>query len=322
MTKGIWISWEKQRRNKGIALALGWPLFEFDIKASFSIRYFLSTMKTLRLIAREKPRIVVAQNPSIILCIWVTLLSRIWDFVFIMDAHNAGIFPMEGNSKLLMLIAKWLQKQATFTIVTNPGLERIVYSNGGNGICLPDALPLVPATKKKKLEGNKTIAFICTYSQDEPFQEVFEAAKMIDPTIMIYTTGKFAGKVDQSDVFFNIRLLGFLSEEEFWDLLSSVDIIMDLTTRENCLVCGAYEAVALGKPLILSNTKALRTYFNKGCIYVDPNRNSIAKGITAAVENVSILKRDIADLHAEITFIWENAFKNLVRSIDHDLFKN
>ena len=39
--------------------------------------------------------------------------------------------------------------------------------------------------------------------------------------------------------------------------LRSVSMVMDLTTEEDCLVCGAYEALAAKRPLIVSRTVAL-----------------------------------------------------------------
>ena len=58
-------------------------------------------------------------------------------------------------------------------------------------------------------------------------------------------------------------------KDEYVSMLYSVDATIDLTNRENCLVCGAYESVAAGKPMILSKTQALMEYFNKGAVYVE-----------------------------------------------------
>ena len=49
---------------------------------------------------------------------------------------------------------------------------------------------------------------------------------------------------------------------------------------EDCLVCGAYEALAAGKPLVLSRTRALRDYFGTAALLTD---NTI-DGIAASVE--------------------------------------
>jgi Glycosyl transferase 4-like len=316
MSKGIWITWEMQRRNRGISKALKWPLFEIDIDGAPRLsRYVRSLVKTADIIRREKPDVVVAQNPSIVLALWTAILSRLLGFVFIMDAHNSGIQPFEGKSKIALSLARWLQRRAALTIVTNLSLKSIVDSNGGRGICLPDALPEIPSIISKPLNSKFAIAFICTFGKDEPFAEVFSAARGIHPETVIYTTGRFQGKVDPADLPANVRLAGFIPDQDFWELLASADAIMDLTVRDDCLVCGAYEGVALGKPLILSNTPCLRSYFNKGTVYVDPTAESIAKGISLVAESKLELQREIVELKENIEAEWQKYFLKFQKAV-------
>lgn len=308
MVKSIWITWETQRRNKGIAAALQWPLFEIDLERPPLSRYVLSLYKTARIIAKEKPKVLAVQNPSIVLSFWAVLLRYIFGYLLIIDAHNGGIRPKNGMSKFLMDAAKWLQRKADITIVTNPELKKQVEGNGGHAVCLPDKLPAAPPVSPMPLEGSFSVAFICTFGDDEPYDEVFSAARRIPPEVMIYTTGKFRGKVEMDKLPKNVRLLGFVPDREFWGLLISANVIMDLTAREDCLVCGAYEGVAVGKPLILSNTRALRTYFNKGSVYVDPTAQSIAQGISFAAENRIMLQKEVQELKIKIEMEWQNYF--------------
>ena len=309
MAEGIWISWEIQRRNKELASRLGWPLYEVNIIAPRISRYIQSLATTVSIVLKEKPSVVVAQNPSIVLAIWMCILSLFFRFSFVMDAHNGGINPQEQKVPILMSIATWLIRRATFTIVTNAALNHIVKKRGGRGIVLPDALPHIEKHEKVFLDGSFRVAFICTYSADEPYAEVIKAASLLPPTFKIYITGKFKNKVDPLNIPSTVTLLGFVPDKSFFELLISADVIMDLTTREDCLVCGAYEGVALHQPLILSNTIALRHYFYKGCTYVDPTADSIAKGIVDAHKNLTTLRSDIALLEGEIEQKWASDFE-------------
>ncbi len=308
MHNGIWISWEIQRRNKGIAEHLKWPLYEIDIKKTRIQRYLESLSQTFSIIRHNKPRVVVAQNPSIVLAIWMTLLAPFLRFSFVMDAHNGGLRPQEGKNPLLLAIARWLQRQARYTIVTNPDLKTVVDKQGGRALCLPDALPIIQKHDPLPLDGTFKVVFICTYSADEPYSEVIAAAAELPQHYRVYITGKYAGKVDPAKVPATVRLLGFVPDKDFFGLLAAADAIMDLTTRENCLVCGAYEGVSMHKPLILSNTKALRTYFYKGCTYVNPNAASIKDGILDAAQRIELLKSDVTLLEAEIQTSWNKDF--------------
>lgn len=316
---GIWITWEKQRRNEGLSTALGWPLYEITHSGSRIKRYVYSITKTVILIREEKPRVVVAQNPSIILAFLVIILRCIFKYKAIIDAHNSGIYPMEGKNASMMVISRWLQRQADLTIVTNSQLKTFVESNGGRSFVLPDRLPDVPKTRRFPMQGRGVnIVFICTFSVDEPFQEVFHAARSLPEHVKIYVTGRYKGKVDEGTLPQNILLLGFVPDDQFWALLFTADIIMDLTLREGCLVCGAYEGVALGKPLILSDTMILRSYFTKGCVYVAPTATSIASGIMEAIDQRDQLSKESRELKNILTQSWDETFavfKDCVRAL-------
>ena len=303
---GIWITWEFQRRNYGISSALGWPLNEFDFNSPRLIRYLKSIYKSINVIYHDKPTVVAAQNPSIILAITAILICKLFGKGIIIDAHNSGIYPCEGKNPFLLSIAKWIQKKSDLTIVTNNELKKVVESNGGRAFVLPDRIPEVNNIKRIPLEGRHAIAYICSFSDDEPYLNVIEAAKLLPPDIKIYITGKYYDRLKGKKIPENVILLGYISDEKYWSLLKSADIIMDLTLRENCLVCGAYEAVAIAQPLILSNTKALKAYFNRGCIYVGSSVASIAKGMICAVDQLDSLKSEIAELRSIRMRDWEN----------------
>lgn len=277
--KIIWITWEKQRRNEGLSRGVGAKLYELLSDKGKLFRYLNLAKLTLKIIYKERPDVVVAQNPSIILALLVVLNKKIFRYKAVIDAHNSGIFPYQSKSKLLNGLSRFIQKKACLTVVTNQNLCTHVNNNRGKGFVLPDRIPTPPNPKKIFLEGDNKIVFICTYSSDEPYMEVIKAAKHLGNEYKIYFTGNYIGKVDVNLLPANVALLGYLPEESYWDLLNSSDVIMDLTSREDCLVCGAYEAIALNKPLILSNTSINRDFFNIGCVYVDSNYQSIYAGI-------------------------------------------
>ena len=314
--KGIWVTWELQRRNKGISSALDWSLHEIVINKPRIVRYFFSIIETIKLIREKKPAVIAAQNPSIVLATVTVLLRSIYGYKVIIDAHNSGIHPAEGRSFLLGSISRWLQRKADLTIVTNQELRAVVESNGGTAFVLPDRLPRVNSNSANLPNERAKIVFICTFSVDEPYEEVLKAARMISGDAMIYVTGRYDGRIDPRNVPTNVRLVGFVPEEEFWALLSAADFIMDLTLREGCLVCGAYEGVALSKPLILSDTKVLRSYFSEGCIYVSSNAESIAQGIRRAITDVEKLRSGIRRLKERLETSWTNSLKDLENRIE------
>lgn len=87
-------------------------------------------------------------------------------------------------------------------------------------------------------------------------------------------------------------------------LLSSCDPVMDLTLMEDCLVCGAYEAVSVGKPLILSDTSALRRHFRKGAVYTLNMAGAIAEAINQVIVYRDRLVREVNSLKDELEPEW------------------
>lgn len=301
---GIWITWESQRRNYGISSSLGFPLFEIKVKGTRLFRYLISIIKTTFIIFKTKPNIIVAQNPSLVLAIMVIVLRYLFLYKVVIDAHNGGLFPCEGKSSTLLAAARWVQKKSDLTIVTNSEMVEVVELNGGTAFILPDKIPVISNFKKTVLSKRKSVAFICTYSDDEPYLSVIDAARLIDSSVSINITGKYGGKVDLTNLPENINLLGYIPESNYWLLLQEADIVMDLTLRQGCLVCGAYEALAVKKILILSNTDANKNYFSKGCVYVDSDPESIANGINYAIDNAPQLHKGIIELKISLECDW------------------
>jgi glycosyltransferase involved in cell wall biosynthesis len=309
---GLWITWEKQRRNYGISKALGFEFYEFNYDHRNQLyRYIISIIKTIKLLYNKRPKVIVAQNPSIILALLAVFLKFTLKYKLLVDAHNSGLFPSEGKNKPLMVISRFIQRNSDVTIISNEKLRRAVNKNKGNAFILPDRIPDVINAPGLSLKGKYNIACICTYNNDEPYRDIIEAGRLLPNDIFIYFTGYYKNKIDIKTLPSNVKLLGFLSDEKYWGLLKQADIIMDLTLRENCLVCGAYEGLALKKPMILSDTTALKSYFYKGCVYVSSDKSSISEGIKTAIQQLENLEDEILDLKFEIEIEWAKMIKSL-----------
>jgi spore maturation protein CgeB len=81
-------------------------------------------------------------------------------------------------------------------------------------------------------------------------------------------------------------------------------VIVDLTAIEDCLVCGAYEAVALGRPLVTSDTAALRAYFRQGTVYSRHDSVSLAAAITYALAHRERLAAEMRELKPDLIASW------------------
>ena len=289
----IWITWEDQRRNRELSRAMGVELFELpeiDGIKNRLVKYAAGIQKTVSLYGRRRPRLVFCQNPSLILVLFTILLRRIYGYRVIVDAHNAGLFPAQDRWRLLKAASRFVLRSADLTIVTNDALKEHVERNEGKGFVLQDKIPELTAGNKVNLRGKKNLLFICSYADDEPYSSVFKAAERIKKDVFIYVTGNYKKRgLDPSKMPENVILTGFLQEEQYVAMLYSIDATIDLTTRENCLVCGAYESIAAGKPMVLSNTRALKEYFSLGAVFTD---NTI-EDMERAMHEVLVRNQDL-----------------------------
>lgn len=314
MSKRVWVSWETHRRNQTTSKALGAKLFELDYKASSLMRYLRATIATVFLLLKERPNLIFVQNPSMLLAVLALQFGRLSRTPVIVDGHNAGLRPFDGKKPWANQLARHIIRSAALTIVTNSGLAEYVKENGGRSAVLPDPLPnFIFKPRLAPLKGKVNILFICTWASDEPYIEMITAAAYVDKSTCIYITGNSKGREAAfgKPLPENIVLTGYVAEEEYVRLLHTVDIIIDLTTRDNCLVCGAYEAIAVEKPLILSDTPAIREYFSHGVLYTNNTALDIAQQIHDCVARIEEIRNEVKQFKRDLTTRWEYIKRDL-----------
>lgn len=263
MKEAIFISWERHQRTRTLCKKLDIQLFEIVAHAGGIKRYLSSIAQTFSTIRTQKPKTVWVQNPSIVLTMFCTLTRPFFGFKLIVDAHNEAITPYIHDNPIIRFISKLLIRAADNTVVTNTALAEKVSSLYGRPLVIPDFLPDKEPRQPPLDIGTPphTVTFICTYAPDEPYLEVFKAAGELSELVNVYVTGKIPEHIKKMDLPENVKLLGYLSEADYWEQLYRSHIVIDLTTMPDCLVCGAYEALSIEKPMILSRSKANEDLF-------------------------------------------------------------
>ena len=325
MKKLVWITWENHRRSKELSKVFEAELFTIEHSEASLWRYPLSIINTIMVLLKKRPDILFVQNPSMILATLAALLKPVFQYDLIIDRHSNFRFSTMNSSslkwKFFHLLSKYTVKKADITIVTVESLKKLVNEWQGRGVVLQDKIPEIIINKEDKINLNGDFNIICvsTFVADEPIFEIVKAAKLIDSNIHIYMTGKFQNfpQIDELQKIKpdNVTFTGFVPDNDYAQLLYSADAILVLTTLEELLTCGAYEAVALNKPMILSNTKALSSYFSKGTAYANPDSKSIAVAIMEIKENYDRYLKDVTDLRIELDVNWSKTFKKVVIKI-------
>jgi glycosyltransferase involved in cell wall biosynthesis len=301
--KSIWLTWEIQRRNRSLAAAVGATLHELRHPGGRLSRYLALVPRTFSLVRRTRPDVIYYQNPSLVLAALLATMRalRLTRARLIGDFHNAGVHPPAARWLL-----PWIVRHSALVIVSNINLESEIHRMGGQSMALPDPIPHFEAKATPPLgNGGFNVLFICSWASDEPIVEVLKAAQIIgqrQPGIVVHVTGRpKLEKVGWSEaVPDNVRLTGFLPELEFEQRVLSADVVLDLTTRADCMVCGAYEAVSAGVPMVLSDNPPTRAYFRKGALFTDNSAASIAAEILRAHGTHTTMMTEVAELKREL----------------------
>jgi len=315
-----WISWESHRRTDGICDYFSIKPHVVKCEAKSIRRYLCLIYKTLKILRERDTRVLIVQNPSIILTTFSLFVRIFYKYKLIVDAHNEAVQPYVHDNFLVRFVSAKLMKYADLTIVTNSYLAEVVSANGGEPFILPDKIPVVGESSAISLSTNTlNIVFIATYAADEPIAEVIDAAGKLQEKITLYVTGDFTKLAEsyRKQLPSNIIFTGYLSNEDYWGYLKAADAVVDLTSMDNCLVCGAYETVAVAKPLILSKNKASIEYFNQGVLFTDNTLEDMHRVFLSLIEEHTKLVREIEKLGKKLPVDWQKKADTLMEGLCH-----
>lgn len=279
MSAVLAVTWFDHRRTRELCSGLDIELAVLVTRRRGALRYLQLTMRTLAKLVQRRPQVLLVQNPSLVLSALAVLLRGLFGYRLIVDAHNEAIAPYENPQASIKTLSRWVVRRADLTIVTNRQLAQLVTDQGGRPFVLPDRIPTPAPGAARTLGASFAVVLIATFARDEPIGAIFDALAGAD--LQLYVTGN-ARKLDAAVAARapgNVNFTGFLAEQEYWDLLRSADAVIDLTLKPDCLVCGAYEALAVGKPVLLSDNTASVELFGDAALFSDNSPASIRSGL-------------------------------------------
>jgi glycosyltransferase involved in cell wall biosynthesis len=242
----------------------------------------------------------------------------------IMDMHSAAF---DRPWTYLAPLTKWAMRRASAIMVhTSEAVQCIPIEFRGKTITLEDKVPdleTITATSKTKSNAQNSdsgmkyaepfkIAAVCSFAPDEPLKEIVAAASAM-PEVKFFITGD-SSRIDKKilvNAKKNIVFTGFMAYDEYVSLLASVDAVMVLTKRENSSLAGAYEAVALQKPLITSKSTSLTRSFYKGSVFVDNSSEQIQQAIEIIRGRSMEITQEIVSLREEKIKSWNEDIQGL-----------
>jgi hypothetical protein len=282
--------------------------------STVALKYVAQAIRTLRILFRERPRAIFVMTPPVAACLPVWLYSRLSHTPYVIDAHT-GAF-LDRRWKPLLFLHKWFSRAARATIVTNEYMKEIVEGWGAHATIVRDVPVCFADPAPVNLDGACNMTLVSTFTRDEPIETFLAAAARL-PDISFHVTGNYRraapGLVERKSG--NVRMTGFLPDAEYVGLLRASDAVISLTTLDNTMQRGAYEAVYLGRPVVTSNFDLLKRHFHKGAVHVENTVDGIVEGVQRMRASLANYRREVEELRAERLEEWRRVEADLRRLV-------
>jgi glycosyltransferase involved in cell wall biosynthesis len=247
---------------------------------------------------REKPGVILVQNPPVFSVLTVWIYSVFAKSRFIVDSHN-GAFN-RTRWKLFLWLYKYLSKKAELNILHAKKWADKLSEWGSDSMTMGYIPYLLEANGSYPFSKGFNMVVVNTFSDDEPLEEVYEDMKKAE-NVNFYITGDLSHAPRHliKDKAKNIFFTGFLSFNEYAALLNGCDGVICLTKHDNTVQNGAMEAMSLEKPIITSDWPVLRDMFYKGAVHIDHSSSSLFNAVKTLQKNYSLYKKEIKLLKDE-----------------------
>ena len=278
--------------------------------ATVWLKYLGQAARTFRLLRRDKPQAVFVMAPPIIAAMPAWLYGKLTGTPYVIDAHTAAF--LHPRWRRLQWLQRAISRGAATTIVTNDHLAQDLRAAGAHVTIVRDVPVQFPALEPFPRDDRFTVAAICSFNDDEPVAEIFQAARQV-PEVRFFVTGnaKRLSPALLGQVPPNMTLTGFIPDAQYGHLVTNADVILTLTTRNHTMLRGAYEAIYQGTPVIVSDWPLLRSAFDQGAIHVDNSAGAIAAAVRTMAGDYARFKADAAGLRARKLSEWNQARASL-----------
>lgn len=298
----VFISWAPHcSRSDNIARELGarsYMVYNERLgsrPATIVFKYLWQAFETFKVLRSEKADVAFVMTPPVFAGLTLYLYSLFRPLQYVVDVHTAALLMPRWQR--LQWLQRFVCRKAATTMVTNDHLAALVQRGGGHTTIVRDVPVVYPCSERFAAKTSFTVAVICSFNYDEPIDQILHAAAQL-PEIQFLFTGdpKPLDPKLRDHMPPNAKLTGFLSSADYGSLLTHADAVMSLTTRDHTMLRGAYEAIYLSTPVVVSHWSLLKQAFDEGAVHVDNTAPDIAAGIRRIQADAAGFKRGAASL--------------------------
>src|SRR5205809_3063908 len=243
------------------------------------LRYVSDLHRSLRAVAECNPAFLMWQVPP---SVGPILIRGGWRRVpWGLDVHSGAVNL--SRWKWLLPFLKWAAQHAAVTVVHNTEIATLIRPWPSPVVVVDNyVVPLADVPAPRARQGQGVIAVVASGAIDEPLHVVASAATLLGDGYQVIITGRrhaLLRRLGRSRLPPNVRLSGFLSRREYLELLASARMTICLTDRPATMQLGAWEAVSLGCPVVVSGHSVLRDHFRDVAEFTDNSPEALATAI-------------------------------------------
>jgi len=269
-----------------------------------ALSYFLKSIDTFKYLFLIKPSLVFIQFPPTPALYCVAFYSWLTGTRYVSDCH----FGVTNSNWLKWFYVKKLLIKGQMIVHNEHLVEQVIRNMNVKPIVVRDGIAKRHSLDirksdlldKLKLIPKTYVLFPCSFSSDEPLNEVIEAARLL-PEIKFVLTWYFErlSRTIRDNLPSNILLTGYLPADDFNYLFANSGVALVLTKHEAVQLSGMQEAMAFEIPAVVTDLKTTRFLYKNYPIYVRNNPESIAYGVTYALQNRLYLEKKMVILRKE-----------------------
>ena len=262
--------------------------------ATAPLRYVSAAARTWRLLERRRPPAVLVVAPPVVAPVVAWLWCRARGRPLVVDCHT-GTFHSRRWAWARPLYRLLLRPCRAVLVHTDEALA-LVRGWGAPGLLLPDDLPDLPDAPPDRLPdrlpdpgdrgrgAGATVLVAGSLDENEPVAETLAAAALA-PDLGFRVTGD-PGRVPRRlrmSAPPNVVFTGFLPHPVFLDEMREAGAVAAFSTDPHIMNRAAFEAVGLGRPLVLTDLGGLRERFGPAALFAPNRPEAMAEAVRRAL---------------------------------------
>ncbi len=279
----------------------------FGKKLAAPLRYAFLALRTLSLLGRERPRVVLAQNPPIFLPVLLVLIKPLYRFKLIIDHH--AVWSMKTLRQPLLsqgiaALERFASRRADSNMSPNNSWTRELRARGAtDAFTYHDFIPKPTTTTQKDHEWTANplpphhflvIAAHGGHPQELLEEEIAAVSGLQDYLLAI--TGKrekLGRRIARLGPKGNVIYPGYLDDASYEALKRSADVAVSLSTEINTVPHAIHEYLALGIPTIVLKDPLLRSIFDGAIVEIDDARPETVRTALKRVTEDSVFRSEL-----------------------------